>query len=262
MSQQDAFAVDPSQRLWELLRPTLSHDLPNMLVALQGLLQMLRQEETNRLSSGGLEYLKRLSALGQKLQGMVTTLRQLSRLSGAAPAEEIAVAEMLRELAAACKQLLPRAHVIFHSSLKVPHVHAPRLLLHQSLLEITRLLAAQAPPGDLHCFVASRRGNGEVELTIGAWTDSLPTSFNEARTPVPAPRPGASPRGLDYNLFGPENRLGLVLIEEMARNWGGRAETFDVPAQGKWIRVTVPEQARAAPKPPSAAGLMEKSLDP
>jgi hypothetical protein len=229
---------------WDLLKPTINHDLPNLLVALRGLLQMLKAEEGERLSPTGQDYLQRLSAVSQKLQNMVAGLRQINKVSSlAAMAEDIVLAELVREVAAAAKKLAPGLHLVVHSALKVPRVRAPRLLLHQALLEMIRLLTLDREAGDFHCFLASRRHAGKVELAVGVKTlEGGDSSASEGKqSPVPAKAffiPAF--RKLDYHLFGLEQRLGLVLIEELARHWGGAAATSDSAELGKWVCVTVP----------------------
>jgi hypothetical protein len=226
-------------RLMELLRPTIHHDLPNMLVALQGLLQMLRQEEAGRLSPAGQEYLQRLSAIAQKLQGTVSALRHISKADNSTtPSERIALAELLREVVAACKQLLPRSHLVVHASLAITEVCAPPPSLQQALLEAVRLLASQAGGGEWHCAVTARPRPEGVEITLGTWTAPSDETV-KAGTP-PLSEAGA----IDYNFFGPEQRLNLVLVAELARNWGGHLTTWEVPGQGKCLRMTVPGHQR------------------
>ncbi len=228
-------AHDGQRRLWTLLRPTLSHDLPNMLVALNGLLQMLRQEEEERLGSAGREYLQRLTAVGQKLQATVGTLRLLYRTSALAPVERIDLAELLRELAAAGKQLFSGSQIVFHSSLKVPQVQAPRLQLAQVLVELLRALGTSSA-GEQELFAASRQGRGEVELTLGHWSDGLRLSDGEAAAPAAA---------LDHSVFGQDHRLGLILAEELARRWGGSVTALAAPGARTWLRVTIPDPPAA-----------------
>jgi hypothetical protein len=235
--------ADRLQRLWSQLRPTFSHDLPNLLVALQGLLQMFNQEEAGALGNTGKEYLQRMSAVTQKLQGMAGALRLLSRNANF-PAEDVLLAELLRELAAVGKQLFPGSHFLFHSLLRVPQIRAPRLPLQQILLELLRVLVLPIAPGDIHLFAASRRCPGAIELMLGRWPEGMRLAEAE---------PVRAVRNLDPDAFGPEHRLSLILADDWMRQWGGRVETGVASPHGRSVRITIPESLRIEPPAPAPA---------
>src|SRR5438552_1922652 len=70
-----------AERVLAYMQPALGHDLPNLLVAVQGLLQILELDERDRLSSDGRDYLRRLSATTQRAQALVRMLKDLGRAS-------------------------------------------------------------------------------------------------------------------------------------------------------------------------------------
>src|SRR6266542_384953 len=49
-----------AERLLRSMHKVFSHDLPNQMVVLQSLLQLLRQEEAQNLTDDGREYVRRL----------------------------------------------------------------------------------------------------------------------------------------------------------------------------------------------------------
>lgn len=233
-------------RLWDLLRPTLNHDLPNMLVALQGLLQMLKLEQEESLNPAGQDYLQRLLTLSQKLQNTSGILKSLNKSLNNIPlAEPILLSEFIREVAAACKKKLPKSHLTFHTYLKMPQVVLPRLLLQQMLVEMVRLLASSASEGgDMHCCLASRSQNGAGELFLVNWM-SDPAEVEENGSSAilfPFPSVGDIPSEgkVDYNFFCPENYLSMVLIEEIALSCRSRLTTLSIPNQGKGFLLTIP----------------------
>ncbi len=223
-------------RLLDLLRPTIHHDLPNMLVAFQGLLQMLGQEENSRLSLVGQDYLQRLTALGQKLQAAVTILRQISKAECTqVPCERVDLGELIREAAATCKQMMPGIRVVFHISLQASEVRVPHSLLSQALLEVMRLLAAELRADELHYTIASRPGSAGVELSFHA--EAGPSTPPAA---IPATGPVSDTAAINYNLFGADHRLTLILVSELVRSSGGSLSAWATREQGKWIRFNLP----------------------
>ena len=94
MSSQNGARTDT---LLNSLRSTINHDLPNMVVALKGLLQMLEREEKGRLSPSGQEYLARLFRVSHRLQNALTTMRSINKVQeGAALPEAVRLAELVR----------------------------------------------------------------------------------------------------------------------------------------------------------------------
>src|SRR5947209_2331068 len=73
---------DRADRLLRRMHPVFSHDLPNQVVALQSLLQMLEMEEADRLGAEGREYLGRLHRVGRKISGLARFLKEVGRLHG------------------------------------------------------------------------------------------------------------------------------------------------------------------------------------
>src|SRR5438046_377554 len=87
-----------ADRLLRKMHPVLSHDLPNQLVALEGLLQLLEQEETLRLTG-------RLSEVGQQLAGQVSWDESLAgsrRRADSDPLDKRLEIVLAHELLAAC----------------------------------------------------------------------------------------------------------------------------------------------------------------
>jgi hypothetical protein len=70
-----------SDRLLRTMRPVLSHDLPNQLVALQGLLQMLELDEAASLGAPAQETVFRLQRVARRTCEMARFLREVERES-------------------------------------------------------------------------------------------------------------------------------------------------------------------------------------
>src|SRR5688500_10101431 len=66
--------------LLEILRKSLAHDLPNQLVALQGLARVLEMEEGDRLGPDGKDYLRRMAAGAQRAHANIRSLAEMVKL--------------------------------------------------------------------------------------------------------------------------------------------------------------------------------------
>src|SRR5262245_65240084 len=61
------------------LRQALGHELPNQILAVQGLARVLEWEDGGRLSDAGKDYLRRLAAAAERVHGLVRTLAAVVR---------------------------------------------------------------------------------------------------------------------------------------------------------------------------------------
>lgn len=200
------------------LRPLLHHDLPNQLVALHGLLQMLRIEEQAHLSAEGREFLDRLLALSERLQQVLTGIRSLSKLlwESAVP-ERIPLSDLIREVAATTRQLFPARSLTYHLTVSLNEVWGIRRHLASLLVELVRLLA-QAGETARVVHLLARHGDGSAELLI--WGGLGPALGGAAQPPGVGFSEDAG--DMDLELLGPDQRLSLLLVRELACACGGR----------------------------------------
>jgi light-regulated signal transduction histidine kinase (bacteriophytochrome) len=222
----DAAPGDPArrsvraQRVLACWQHALGHDLPNQLVAIQGLLQVLALEERERLSSDGRDYLDRLAALTRKAQEALVTLKAIGRAAiDTGPAEEVALEELVREVAAEVRQLFAHRAITYHLRLGVPAVRAFRRPLHRALVELIRTLLLEHEAAEIHLALESRATADGVELAVARWS---------SRTETPAA--SARPVGLE---MASVNRLGLALVREIVDTWAGALTVADDAGQGK-----------------------------
>src|SRR5437773_11858198 len=91
-------ASDRAERLLACIRKACNHDLSNQMVALQGMLHLLMEEEQERLSAEGREYVQRALAAARRAVDMVQTLKDLTRWAASGEkTEQLNLAEVLRE---------------------------------------------------------------------------------------------------------------------------------------------------------------------
>jgi light-regulated signal transduction histidine kinase (bacteriophytochrome) len=248
MSNSNALANDAEDELiatsslLDLLSPTLNHDLPNMMVALQGFVQMFADEAKSLLKEPEAESYQRIQAISKKLAFTITTVKLINKVRTQSISEDsIFLVEFLKEVAATVRHRLPGIQIRFVSMLKVTEFTATHHLLHQTLVEAVQLLARFAAGESLRCYVSSSRLADDIVLTLGAFRQAAGNHLSQADKPQLSPISSfSSAVKVDYNLFGHENRLVVVLIDEMVRRWGGKLTTLRAPNEGKGISLTVP----------------------
>jgi signal transduction histidine kinase len=197
-----------AERVLASFRPALGHDLPNLLVGLRGMLQMLESEQRDRLSNDGQDYLRRVVGATQRVQGLVHLLNNIARAGDDnGPAERVPLADLYREVTAVMKQLYPDRAVGYDLHIQVPVVVAPRRALHQALAQLLRMTLVAVPTARPQLELGSQQTAAGVELWLA---DGAVTA---------AGRPAAGEW---------ETRLGFALVRELADTWGG---TFRVTAE-------------------------------
>jgi signal transduction histidine kinase len=227
--------LERAERLLAFFRRTLNHDLPNHLVAIQGLLQIVTLEEADRLSPAGREYVQRLVAAAARTHALVRGLAAIGRVGGSlCRAEPIPFAEVAREAIAEVNQLFPARAIEYHLEAALPTLTLPRAPLQQVLVQLLRN-AVQA--------ASDRVG---PRITVGARATPTLEEFWVAD----------NGRGLSaeqqqqlQEFFTGQDKLalggglGLVLVRQIVEWWGGSLRVQSTPGQGSVFTVT----AAAAP---------------
>lgn len=224
-------APSPEGPLRVCLRKALGHELPNHLVALQGLIRVLEWEEADRLSDEGRGYLHRLAAAAERVHGMIHTLADLVRPESADhTAAPVPFLEVAREAGAEVEPLLVDCSVTYHSEAEGVLLAVPRLGLRQVLVQLLR-----------NAVQASRRAEEPV-VELGAQEDRHGASFwvadyGQGFAPELLPQ-------LDDFLAGQVatlgNGFGLLFVRLVAESWGGRLQIQSEPGRGCTVAVILP----------------------
>jgi signal transduction histidine kinase len=221
-----------AERLLACYQKACNHELPNQLVAIQGLLQVLRLDEADRLSPQGRACLERAIAAADRTHDLVRTLAAIGRAGqDPTPAGPVSLAEVVGEAMAEVKLLFSTRPVEYHLSDPPPTLWLPRAPLRHVLVQL------------LHNAVRATADNPAPRLEIGARTTAASQEFWVADNGrgVPAPRQ----RQLEAFCSGqepapPGNGLGLVLVCQIVASWGGTLHVRSTPGQGSVFTVTVP----------------------
>jgi signal transduction histidine kinase len=216
------------ERLLAVLQKALGHELPNHLIALQGLTRLLELEEGERLSAAGKEYLGRLAAGAAKAHALVAALAEVARPETApGPAETVDLAELAAEVIAEAKQLAPGAGVEYHAPQQAFLLPAPRTALRQALaLLLRRAGTAGAGGRPLRVDVSARATATGAEIRVADDGEAVPGEMIDR---LFDPFGGTGGPGLD-----------LFLVRQLAEGWGGTVRVESEPGRGTAFVVTCP----------------------
>jgi len=163
-----------SDRLMRGMHMVCSHDLPNQLVALQSLLQMLHAEEYERLSKDGREYVERMQNVMKRTSALARFLREMDKLHGqAAKPERLALSMVARELQGLLKQQFPDMQFAFEWQWTIPSITGDYRTFLQALAEILTWVLPSFGP---ECQVVGRSEARENRVAVQIALASEPTA--------------------------------------------------------------------------------------
>ena len=201
-----------SDRLLQGMHKVFSHDLPNQMVVLQSLLQLLGEEEAATLSDDGREYVRRLQNATKLASAQVRFLKEMGRLNAfTGKSEAISLSALARELQGELQTRHVDKRFVFDWRWSVPTIVGNPRAFSQALLE---LIGTFLHPHTKACQVsASSAPNG----------DTIVLAFRLQATPQALASPGKLPNF--------DERMEIIL----AREWlalGGALLEMTVPADG------------------------------
>lgn len=211
------------ERCWRAIQKVISHDLPNQLIAVQGLLQLLALDEAERLSADGLDIVKRLQATSVRLLEMTHLLKELAKAPGACDQPVmVSLTDLVSEAVTEARQQFPRLNVSLQGFEAVHQVRAVSRSLHQALVLLLKVAVQSAAKEIVRLVIGADRGEGVTTLWLGFAPDR-----NDGQT-IWASR-----------TF--DDRLELLLARELMHDWG-EVEVGQDPARGKLfvLRVASP----------------------
>jgi light-regulated signal transduction histidine kinase (bacteriophytochrome) len=174
---KDAGSLMRSDRLLRGMHKVFSHDLPNQMVALQSLLQMLSADEAGRLSMEGQEYVRRLHSASLRACEQVRFLKEMGRINSCtAKAEAITLSTLARELQGELQQKHPHTEFTFDWQWETASIVGDVRTLRLALSELfTALMGPNA--GQCRVSASARSQGNEIILTFqlqerrAAWTE-------------------------------------------------------------------------------------------
>jgi signal transduction histidine kinase len=222
------------RRLLACYQDALGHQLPNHLVALQGLARLLAETDGERLGPESRTYLDRLAALARQVDGTVRALAEVGRLCRDACGGPTDVADVAREAGAEVSLLYSGHSVAYDFPQDLPPAAVSRQSVHAVLTQLLRNAVAAGRPGHLARVRVSARVLGRnVEVVVADDGRGLP--------PVPPERlfSPLQPAGCGTRL-GEGLGLGLFLVRQVAACWGGGLRVQSDEGRGTSITLQLP----------------------
>jgi light-regulated signal transduction histidine kinase (bacteriophytochrome) len=215
-------------RLAEHLQRIHNHDLPNEMVALQSLLQLLSIEESKNLSGEGQEYLRRLQNAARRASNLVRLLKEMGRLNSYnCAAETFDLANLARELQGELQRIWPDKTLTFEWHWSAPTVFGdPRVVLN-AILEACKVLLASSAQ---ECLVqaSSRRHEDVTEIEFRIQNRS---GIHEVREGDTAPSQNVEP-------------LELVVAREWLAVCDAELSVLHRDATGAAFRIAAPSKSK------------------
>jgi signal transduction histidine kinase len=156
------------------MHKTLAHDLPNQIVVMRSLLQLLEQDEADRLSSDGRHYVERLKQAARHAADIARFLKEMGRSgSSTGQPQTIPLKVLALELASELERRLPGRQLEGHWNWQAPAIVSDPALLPRALAELCACFLTADGTSCKLTGKSSPMGNG-VELTLHLEETALP----------------------------------------------------------------------------------------
>jgi signal transduction histidine kinase len=232
-------------RLLRCYQKALGHELPNQLVAIQGLLRILGLEERARLSAEGQDYLDRMGVLARRAHELSRALAELARVMlEPPPAAPVALPEVVQEAAAEIHLLCPGLRIEYDFPQGGPLLTVPREALRQVLLQLLHSAVRNVPADrPARIRVGLRRIDGGAAFWIADNGRGLSPQEQQLLFEPFCPRESSASG----------NGLGLFLVRHLVESWEGAVCVESEPGRGSTFTITVPNPRPHPGRPLSTA---------
>ena len=218
--------VEQLERLLGCFQKALGHELPNQLVALQGLARLIEMEQADRLDEEGRAHLLRLADLTRRTDGLVRALAKIGRLTrDSGPAEASSLSDTAREAAAEVGLTTSSWSIRYALDPEAAVLPVSRRSLRLVLVHLLRNAVQPNGGGALHIEVGSRRIADGIEWWVK--DDGLGLSESQAS------------RLFEVFAAGATAGLGLFVVRQTVAGWGGAIRVHSEPGAGATITVLV-----------------------
>jgi signal transduction histidine kinase len=218
-----------AERLLACFQKALGHELPNQLVAIQGLVYVVRDEAADQLGGEGRDSLDRLGAVVGRTHALVRELAEVGRtVRQNAAGGEAVLHEVAEEVVAEARQRSPGQVLVWDLADAGKPLPLPELGLREVLA----------------CLVghALRRAAGQpVRLEIGARATTTGTEVwvtDDGRALTAAEGQQLFEPFVGDPQDGP--RLRMFLCSLLVDGWGGSIEVATPPGGGNRFTILVP----------------------
>jgi signal transduction histidine kinase len=236
----DARARESADQLLACYQQALGHELPNLLVSVQGLARLLAAEQGSRLDQDARALLNRLAELARRADSVARATAAVGRTCrDTTPPMAVSLTEAVREALAEVNLLSISNKIEYDVADGMPVLVISRPALHQVLVQLLGNAARAGIPGQaLRVTVTARRTPGGSELRIADNGRGMPAELARSAGQPFAAGSGAGPG------------LGLFLVRQLVARWGGALRVTSEPAVG--TAVTILFREPISPESPSA----------
>jgi signal transduction histidine kinase len=235
-------STEQAERLLACFEKAVRHELPNQLVAIQGLARLVAEEQANRLDPEGRYQLDRLIALARRTDALVRVLADLARFSlHPEPAIPTSLADVAREAAAEVNLLSTGQPVEYHLQNPLPTVTLAPSSLRQVLVELFRNAVHRAAPDrPLRIEVGAVQTPAGVEFWVADDGPGLSSPGPEQLFDPFAGGVGASSKPGQAEFGAGSFGLGMFLVRQVVATWGGSLRVESVAEAGTRFVFQVP----------------------
>jgi signal transduction histidine kinase len=218
----------------------LGHELPNLLVALQGMARLIAAEHAAGLDADGRALLARVADLARRADFLARATASVGRVCrGANATAAVPLSDAVREALAEVNLAFPAANVEYVVAPEMPVLKVSRRAIHQMLVQLlTNAFRAALPDRPLQVTVTARRTGCGVEIRVADNGRGVPVEI-------------ASRLGQPF-AAGTGPGLGLFMVRQLVAARGGSLHVTSEPGQGTAVTIlfndAVPCLAALAPE--------------
>jgi PAS domain S-box-containing protein len=249
--EQRVAALSEINRELETFSYSISHDLRAPLRSMNGFAQALMDAEANKLSSSGVDCLRRITSSAKWMDSLLKDLLEYSRVARAAmPPTRVDLDELVSELVSVRDSEIreKQAYIEIKSPLGTVMTHSPTM---QQILSnlIDNGLKFINPARSPHLRIWAER------VAEGAGSDDSQLPANRLRIWVEDNGIGINPEyhekifGLFERLHGSNafsgTGIGLAIVRKAVERMGGRVGLESQPDQGSRFWVEIPAAAES-----------------
>ncbi len=218
--------IEQLERLLGCFQKALGHELPNQLVALQGMARLIEMEQADRLDEEGRTHLLRLADLARRTDDLIRALAEIGRLArDRGPAEFSSLTDAAREAAAEVSAPTLPWSISYALDPQATVLPVSRRSLRIVLVHLLRN-AVQANGGRAsQVEVGSRR----IAEGIEWWVKDDGRGLSETK----------AARLFECFAAGGTTGLGLFVVRQVVAGWGGRIRVRSEPGAGATIAMLV-----------------------
>lgn len=230
-----------AERLLACYQQALGHELPNLLVSVQGLARLVADEAGSRLDPDGRLLLNRLAELARRADAVARATAAVGRTcrEGGAPVP-VTLSDAAREALAEVNLLSIGHGVEYDVATDMPVLTVSRPALHQVLVQLLGNAARAGVNGrPLRVEVRARATPAGVELRV---SDDGRGMAPEMIRRIGEPFASGGGQG-----------LGLFLVRELVAGWGGSLHVSSECGHGTAVTVlfrdTIPARVQSESEP-------------